>query len=394
MPESLRLSSSGKATEEKILQSAVKLFSSNWYGSVSVAEICRAAGLSNGVFYRYFGGKAELCRTILGIIQKKIAEALEGVEGPTTGERLARFVDILMDFSLYHPDLIAVFREGQYRFIEYETSLEGLYRDSLSALLGSEASLEEATFVLGGIRYCAIRRGLGGIALEPSSVLAIIERGLFPGQKAREEKVFAGPVQPLPEDKGEGAREALLRAGKRLFGEKDFVEANIYEITDAAGLAVGTFYTYFPSKDEFFAELIRRVGHDARRFISSNIPGGLNRLEREMRGLWLFITYLKTDRDCYNIVRQAEFILPAEAKAYYAAFTSGYAKRPLGPDGLAPGLDEATAIEFIQGVGHYLGISSVLAGGPGSLEETIKAIGELFADGLSGRLGGGPGPIS
>jgi len=46
-----------QATEDRLVAAAVGLFSRKWYGTVSVAEICRAAGLSNGVFYRYFDGK-------------------------------------------------------------------------------------------------------------------------------------------------------------------------------------------------------------------------------------------------------------------------------------------------------------------------------------------------
>jgi len=46
------------------LQSAgLGLFSEQWYEIVSVAEICRRAGVSNGAFYRYFPGKEELNRS-------------------------------------------------------------------------------------------------------------------------------------------------------------------------------------------------------------------------------------------------------------------------------------------------------------------------------------------
>jgi len=52
-------------TEDRLVQSAVELFSHKWYGTVSVAAICRRAGLSNGVFYRYLDGKEALFRRIL-----------------------------------------------------------------------------------------------------------------------------------------------------------------------------------------------------------------------------------------------------------------------------------------------------------------------------------------
>jgi AcrR family transcriptional regulator len=45
------------SSEQRILDTAIDLFSRKWYGTVSIAEICRAAGLSNGVFYRYFENK-------------------------------------------------------------------------------------------------------------------------------------------------------------------------------------------------------------------------------------------------------------------------------------------------------------------------------------------------
>ena len=53
-------------TAERLVSAAVGLFSKKWYGTVSVAEVCREAGLSNGVFYRYFDGKEALFKVILG----------------------------------------------------------------------------------------------------------------------------------------------------------------------------------------------------------------------------------------------------------------------------------------------------------------------------------------
>jgi AcrR family transcriptional regulator len=353
---------------------------------VSVAEICKAAGLSNGVFYRYFRNKEELCKTILGATQSRIADALQGVGSGNPTEKLLRFTSILMDFSLEHPDLIAVFREGQYRFIEYEQSLEELYRKGLSLVFGEDMGPEETVFALGGIRFCAIRRGLMNMPIDPGSVVRILQGGLFPGMEADKKRVFADVTNPIAVPVEATARETLLNAGKRLFGDNGFVETNIHEITDAADLAVGTFYTYFPSKEIFFAELVRQVGHSVRRFISSNIPEGLNRLEREMRGLWLFLQYIQEDEYCYGIVRQAEFVLPQVASEYYLAFLKGYEKHPLASDGLASNLDETTAAQFLLGVGHYLGIEAVLAGPSPDIESEIETIGLCMKDGFSARL--------
>lgn len=379
-------------TKARLLESSIRLFSRKWYGTVSVAEICREAGLSNGVFYRYFDDKVGLFKSILESTQEMIAEAIAGIDEPSRRGRLAGFAKLLIRFSAEHPDLIAVFREGQYRFVEYERDLEELYRRGLGRALGREVGAAENIFALGGIRFCAIRAALQGIAVETDSVVSMIESGLFPSLRPSPERVFAGPVNSLPIVIEEGSREGLLRAGRKLFGEKGYFETNIHEITDGAGLSVGAFYTHFASKDAFYAELIRRVGRDVRRFISTNIPEGLNGLETEMRGLWLFALYLQSDRHCYSIVREAEFVLPEEVAAYYGAFVEGYRRRSLAADGLAPGIDEASAIEFLLGVNHYLGIETAFAESIGNLRAKVEGIGRFLSVGFSESLEAVPPP--
>ncbi len=262
------------ATKERLIDAATEQFARKWYGTVSVAEICRSAGLSNGVFYRYFKNKESLFRSILSKVLDMIREA---VEVPGTGspqERLRIFVDAIIDFSWMHRDLVSVFREGQYRFFEYERRLISIYMRSLGTALGREARLPEYLFALGGVRFCAIRRALQGVEIRIDDIHDILWSGLFRGMSFEPDRVFGGSALPLPVALDVTARERLLRAGKRLFGEKGFFETNIYEVTDGAGLSVGAFYTYFESKEVFYAELIRQVGHEVRFFIARNLSFG------------------------------------------------------------------------------------------------------------------------
>ena len=57
--------------------------------------------------------------------------------------------------------------------------------------------------------------------------------------------------------KGRETRRRLLDAAERVFGELGFYDASIVKITEAAGVAQGTFYLYFASKQEIFEELPR-----------------------------------------------------------------------------------------------------------------------------------------
>jgi AcrR family transcriptional regulator len=373
--------------EERLLASAIALFSREWYGTVSVAAICRNAGLSNGVFYRYFDGKETLFRRILQRVLEMIRDAVAAAatRGSDQRERLRSLVHAVVDFSRDHPDLVAVFREGQYRFFEYERSLVAIYTQSLSAALGREAGLPEYLFAFGGVRFCGIRSALQGVPIKVDDLDAILCNGLFRGAGFDPDKVFGGTALPLPVSLDAGARERLLRAGKTLIGEKGFFNTNIHEVTDRAGLSVGSFYSYFPSKEEYFSELIRLIGHDVRWFIAQNLPtrDPLNRLERELRGLWLWLVYLSIDKDCYSLVREAEFVVPAAVLDYYGHFAEGYRKNPEG-NGDA---DQRTAIEFLLGIAHYLGIESAFDTSPTNARAAVEAIAGYLSRGFSGLLG-------
>ncbi|MBR0599342.1 TetR/AcrR family transcriptional regulator [Sinanaerobacter chloroacetimidivorans] len=47
----------------------------------------------------------------------------------------------------------------------------------------------------------------------------------------------------------------ILKCGRELFSTKGFKDTNIAEITKMAGIATGTFYNYYPSKDKLFMEI-------------------------------------------------------------------------------------------------------------------------------------------
>lgn len=50
-------------------------------------------------------------------------------------------------------------------------------------------------------------------------------------------------------------KSALVRAGEELFGTNGFMETTIEEITGLAGVARGTFYNYFQSKEDLALEI-------------------------------------------------------------------------------------------------------------------------------------------
>lgn len=67
-------------------------------------------------------------------------------------------------------------------------------------------------------------------------------------------------VPPLPEDpptpKGRRTQSALVRAAREIFARDGFVEARIGDIASRAGVAYGSFYSYFVSKEQILRAVI------------------------------------------------------------------------------------------------------------------------------------------
>ncbi len=53
----------------------------------------------------------------------------------------------------------------------------------------------------------------------------------------------------------EDKKRLIYHCAKELFSEKGFKDTNISEITKKAGMAVGTFYNYYPSKEKLFMDI-------------------------------------------------------------------------------------------------------------------------------------------
>lgn len=55
----------------------------------------------------------------------------------------------------------------------------------------------------------------------------------------------------------ENKKADLYNCGKKLFSSKGFKDTNVSDITKMAGIAVGTFYNYYASKEKLFLEIFQ-----------------------------------------------------------------------------------------------------------------------------------------
>jgi AcrR family transcriptional regulator len=124
--------------------------------------------------------------------------------------------------------------------------------------------------------------------------------------------------------KGLETRRRLLDAAERVFGEVGFYDASIVKLTEAAGVAQGTFYLYFASKQEIFEELVRDLNARVRWAMQEAAAGGGDRIEAERLGFRGYFRFTADHPALYRIIRQAEFVSPASLQYHYDRITDGY----------------------------------------------------------------------
>lgn len=135
-----------------------------------------------------------------------------------------------------------------------------------------------------------------------------------------EEKValnVAGEGKAPRTARGERTLRKILDAAREEFGERGFSDTSIVGITQRAGVALGTFYTYFDSKEALFQALVRDMSAQVRDHVGPALSGGSDGLDNERRALGAFLRFVREHRDIYRIIDQSEFVDPAAYREHY-----------------------------------------------------------------------------
>ena len=80
-------------TRSKIIESAIKLFSSRGFNAASVDDICADAGISKGAFYHHFESKQALFLALLDGWLQTIDNAIEASKDKTAPETFVQMAE-------------------------------------------------------------------------------------------------------------------------------------------------------------------------------------------------------------------------------------------------------------------------------------------------------------
>jgi AcrR family transcriptional regulator len=127
--------------------------------------------------------------------------------------------------------------------------------------------------------------------------------------------------------RGERTLRKILDAAREEFGERGFSDSSIVGITQRAGVALGTFYTYFESKEALFQALVRDMSAQVRDNVGPALNGATDSLDGERRALETFLGFVRDHRDIYRIIDESEFVEPAAYREHYETTATRIAAR-------------------------------------------------------------------
>ena len=364
----------------KLLESARDLFSEKWYESVSVAEICRNAGLSNGTFYKYFRDKEEIFLLLVNEIVSYYEKGFSSISGSTLDERLDKFLDTIVESGKgEYKKNISIYREAQFKYPEYEHHLRDLYSKGIMNVFERDTNQAEQLYISGMSRFVIIRYIFNELPYNKEDLKYLILKGIYEYDIKNFQSIFDEKdiIYPQIIEK-DSTRTRLLRSGIELFGSKGYHKTDVHDITKNADYSVGTFYLYFESKESFLSEIVGLIGKLTRRFLTINLKEDLNRAENEVRGYYLFLRYFEENPEYYEIVREAEFVVNKDTNEYYDAFERGYVENLEGIK-----LDDKKLVaNSLMGIGHYMGIEKIFLKRVKNVKNLLKDLSYCLNNGV------------
>ena len=199
--------------------------------------------------------------------------------------------------------------------------------------------------------------------------------------------------------------ERLLAAAEELFGQRSYGRTTVADICARAGMATGSFYAYFGSKEEVFAAVVRAINADLRMAMKAALAqAGDSQRTRERECFRAYFEMMSKRPWIDRIVRESEFVAPAVFREYYEHLARGYA-RGVREAQFAGEVDARYDPEVIAyaytGIGNFVGMrwADWTAGGQVP-EDVLDDVLELLGRGLapppspSPSPGSGPGEAS
>ena len=369
------------STKDKIISAAIDLFAELPYEKVSIAQICKNAGVSNGIIYTYFKNKIELFQYLLEEVIRRIEHYFENIEGNDIKERLESYININLELTKKEFKIIRIYRAGQYKFIEYEKKIKIIYINGLEKVFNRRMEIYESFFLLSGIRFINIFYTANNLECDVKFLVKILLYGFLGEFKISIKNFNEMSFFLRVPFNSSSVKCLLLEKGTEIFMKKDFFDIKILDITKAASISSGNFYNYFSSKDEFFKEIIIRFKKQLFYFLKDNYKKEFLPNENHVMFLYLMLEYFKDSYYKDKIMREAEFIAP---ELYFKYLNKDFNFYLETLDELNYSFERKKIIvAVLLGIAHYMRIEFFYTKNIANKEEFLEKISYFLKNGVS-----------
>lgn len=187
-------------------------------------------------------------------------------------------------------------------------------------------------------------------------------------------------------ERGRKTLRKLLDAAADEFGERGFHEASISSITRRAGVALGSFYTYFDSKEALFQALVADMSEAVKVSARKAITPAMSPLEIERAALAAFLDFSTEHKEIYRIIDEAEFVDPASYRIHYETIAKLIEQRLAAGTAAGEfrtGLGEVHAWA-LMGMNVFVGLRFAIWGeGNWTPEEVAATVNDMLANGIA-----------
>ncbi len=146
-------------------------------------------------------------------------------------------------------------------------------------------------------------------------------------ERAQKTAMMASEGKAPRTARGAKTMRKILDAALLEFGERGFNDSSVVSITSRARVALGTFYTYFDSKEALFAALVQDMSGKVRDHVAPVFGEATDGLDAERRALAAYLDFVAHHKEVYRIIDEAEFVDPAGFRQHYETTASRIAAR-------------------------------------------------------------------
>ena len=117
----------------------------------------------------------------------------------------------------------------------------------------------------------------------------------------------------------------IFDAATKMVGKYGYAEASVARITEAAGVAQGTFYNHFENRQQLLDQLLPKIGLDMVLFIRER-TGTAHAARQEIERFSAFFDFIREVPEFLRILNEAEYFAPIGYQKHLDNISSAYVR--------------------------------------------------------------------